>query len=215
MDDRWLHGIASLACLGLPIVGAYVLHVAFELPLLWGKEGAAGGSEATNDGKALTEVRLEKLYTCIHVYRRAMYYGIYKSTYVHISVPSHQSSRCVFLCAYASLHCTNPPPRLPFSQANDEVETPVPSRGNNGAASDFIGLSYGLLPLVWGGNTAHYLEYFLREAPNVLPVAALTVGVSETWAGMLPHLTVSPDIIGFVQVCIYVYINAGVYYMFS
>jgi hypothetical protein len=51
VDDRWLHGMASLACLGLPIVGAYVLHVAFELPLLWQKEGAS-----VNDRNELAEV---------------------------------------------------------------------------------------------------------------------------------------------------------------
>lgn len=75
VDDRWLHGMASLACLGLPIVGAYVMHVAFELPLLW-REGATSGS----DREALPEVGLIYSYIYRHIQSSlfAMYYGRYR-----------------------------------------------------------------------------------------------------------------------------------------
>lgn len=139
VDDRLTHGLASLACLGLPLILAYVWHALVQLPMLEAADASAAvtttavSSEEGDDGSSSSDA--------------------------------------------SSSGKANP----------------------SGRASDFIGLSYGLLPLVWGANTAHYLEYFLREAPGILPVAALTVGVGDQVASWLPHFNVSTDIIAFIQ----------------
>lgn len=42
----------------------------------------------------------------------------------------------------------------------------------------FVVLAYGYLPLVLGGNLAHYLDFWLQEAGRVLPVTMATFGLS-------------------------------------
>lgn len=59
----------------------------------------------------------------------------------------------------------------------------------------FIELAYGYLPLVLGGNLAHYLQLGLGEAGQILPITWATFGVS----GNLPILVAHPAVIAFLQ----------------
>jgi transcriptional regulator with AAA-type ATPase domain/NAD-dependent dihydropyrimidine dehydrogenase PreA subunit len=60
----------------------------------------------------------------------------------------------------------------------------------------FIELAYGYLPLVLGGNLAHYLQLGLGEAGKILPVAWATFGYSGEY---LPVLIAHPVVITFLQ----------------
>lgn len=62
----------------------------------------------------------------------------------------------------------------------------------------FLELSYGYLPLVWGGTLAHYLQQFLEEAGNILPVTAATFGMDGS---RLPVLAADHAVTEFLQVC--------------
>jgi transcriptional regulator with AAA-type ATPase domain/NAD-dependent dihydropyrimidine dehydrogenase PreA subunit len=55
---------------------------------------------------------------------------------------------------------------------------------------------YGLLPLVWLGNLAHYLPLGLLEAGRILPVGAATFGWSEA---SLPVAIAHPAVVSFLQ----------------
>ncbi|MGK7910157.1 MAG: sigma 54-interacting transcriptional regulator [Synechococcus sp.] len=57
-------------------------------------------------------------------------------------------------------------------------------------------LAYGYLPVVLGGNLAHYLKLGLTEAGQLLPVSAKTFGLLGTG---LPTVTAHPAVIGFLQ----------------
>jgi transcriptional regulator with AAA-type ATPase domain/NAD-dependent dihydropyrimidine dehydrogenase PreA subunit len=60
----------------------------------------------------------------------------------------------------------------------------------------FLELAYGYLPLVLGGNLAHYLRLGLSEAGRVVPVTLATFGYSSV--GM-PIAVADPIIIAFLQ----------------
>jgi polyferredoxin len=60
----------------------------------------------------------------------------------------------------------------------------------------FIQLAYGYLPLVLGGNLAHYLNLFLQEAGRVLPVSFATFGLDGS---ALPIFIAHPAVISFLQ----------------
>jgi polyferredoxin len=60
----------------------------------------------------------------------------------------------------------------------------------------FIDLAYGYLPLVLGGNLAHYLHLGLGEGGKILPVALATFGLN---AVKLPILVAHPAVIAFLQ----------------
>lgn len=64
---------------------------------------------------------------------------------------------------------------------------------------DFLNLSYGYLPLVWGATLAHYEAPFMEEAGRVLPVAAVTFGMAPDVASVLPTLTAHPAVVEFVM----------------
>lgn len=57
-------------------------------------------------------------------------------------------------------------------------------------------LAYGYLPLVWGGNLAHYLRLGLGEAGRILPVSLATFGLGGE--GM-PVLVAHPAVTAFLQ----------------
>ncbi|MEO0354652.1 MAG: sigma 54-interacting transcriptional regulator [Cyanobacteria bacterium P01_A01_bin.3] len=57
-------------------------------------------------------------------------------------------------------------------------------------------LAYGYLPLVLGGNLAHYLKLGLTEAGQLLPVSAKTFGLLDSG---LPTVAAHPSVIGFLQ----------------
>ncbi len=60
----------------------------------------------------------------------------------------------------------------------------------------FITLAYGYLPLVLGGNLAHYLKLGLEEGGQIIPVTFATFGsIDEN----LPGFSVHPAAIAFVQ----------------
>lgn len=60
----------------------------------------------------------------------------------------------------------------------------------------FVELAYGYLPLVLGGNLAHYLRLGLGEGGRILPVTFATLG----WNGaQLPVLVAHPAVIEFLQ----------------
>jgi transcriptional regulator with AAA-type ATPase domain/NAD-dependent dihydropyrimidine dehydrogenase PreA subunit len=60
----------------------------------------------------------------------------------------------------------------------------------------FLELAYGYLPLVLGGNLAHYLRLGLQEGGRILPVFFATFG----WNGEhLPFIVAHPAVIAFLQ----------------
>lgn len=61
----------------------------------------------------------------------------------------------------------------------------------------FLNLSYGYLPLVWGATLAHYLQPFLEEAGNILPVTASTFHLDGSG---LPVITADHAVTQFLQV---------------
>ncbi len=60
----------------------------------------------------------------------------------------------------------------------------------------FIELAYGYLPLVLGGNLAHYLRLGLAEGGRILPVTFATFGLNGE---QLPILVAHPAVIAFLQ----------------
>ncbi|MGJ3248519.1 MAG: sigma 54-interacting transcriptional regulator [Elainellaceae cyanobacterium] len=60
----------------------------------------------------------------------------------------------------------------------------------------FIELAYGYLPLVLGGNLAHYLRLGLNEAGRVLPVTMATFGYSGS---TMPYAIADPAVTAFLQ----------------
>ncbi|MEA5570766.1 sigma 54-interacting transcriptional regulator [Calothrix sp. UHCC 0171] len=60
----------------------------------------------------------------------------------------------------------------------------------------FVELAYGYLPLVLGGNLAHYLRLALGEGGRILPVTFATFGLN---GGSLPVLVAHPAVISFLQ----------------
>ncbi|MDJ0798197.1 MAG: sigma 54-interacting transcriptional regulator [Calothrix sp. MO_167.B12] len=60
----------------------------------------------------------------------------------------------------------------------------------------FVELAYGYLPLVLGGNLAHYLHLGLNEGGRILPVTFATFGLSGE---NLPTLIAHPAVISFLQ----------------
>lgn len=60
----------------------------------------------------------------------------------------------------------------------------------------FVELAYGYLPLVWGGNLAHYLRLGLGEAGRILPVTLATFGLGGD--GM-PVIVAHPAVTTFLQ----------------
>ena len=60
----------------------------------------------------------------------------------------------------------------------------------------FVELAYGYLPLVLGGNLAHFLRLGLGEGGRILPVAWATFGYSGQG---LPVLVAHPAVIAFLQ----------------
>jgi transcriptional regulator with AAA-type ATPase domain/NAD-dependent dihydropyrimidine dehydrogenase PreA subunit len=60
----------------------------------------------------------------------------------------------------------------------------------------FVELAYGYLPLVLGGNLAHYLRLGLSEGGRILPVTFATFGLHGE---QLPILVAHPAVIDFLQ----------------
>jgi transcriptional regulator with AAA-type ATPase domain/NAD-dependent dihydropyrimidine dehydrogenase PreA subunit len=60
----------------------------------------------------------------------------------------------------------------------------------------FVELAYGYLPLVLGGNLAHYLRLALGEGGRILPVTFATFGFN---GNSLPVLVAHPAVISFLQ----------------
>jgi transcriptional regulator with AAA-type ATPase domain/NAD-dependent dihydropyrimidine dehydrogenase PreA subunit len=60
----------------------------------------------------------------------------------------------------------------------------------------FVELAYGYLPLVLGGNLAHYLRLGLSEGGRILPVTLATFGLNGE---QLPVLVAHPAVIAFLQ----------------
>ena len=60
----------------------------------------------------------------------------------------------------------------------------------------FVELAYGYLPLVLGGNLAHYLRLALGEGGRILPVTFATFGLNGE---QLPILVAHPAVIAFLQ----------------
>ncbi|HHP7246036.1 MAG TPA: sigma 54-interacting transcriptional regulator [Elainellaceae cyanobacterium] len=60
----------------------------------------------------------------------------------------------------------------------------------------FLELAYGYLPLVLGGNLAHYLRLGLNEAGRALPVTMATFGYSGS---TMPYAIADPAVTAFLQ----------------
>lgn len=60
----------------------------------------------------------------------------------------------------------------------------------------FVELAYSYLPLVLGGNLAHYLRLGLGEGGRILPITFATLGLSGE---QLPILVAHPAVIAFLQ----------------
>ena len=84
---------------------------------------------------------------------------------------------------------------LPFAAASIAYAAMAIASGIN-KLKPFEMLAYGYLPLVLGGNLAHYLRLGLTEAGQILPVTASTFGLVGTG---LPTVTAHPAVIGFLQ----------------
>jgi transcriptional regulator with AAA-type ATPase domain/NAD-dependent dihydropyrimidine dehydrogenase PreA subunit len=65
-----------------------------------------------------------------------------------------------------------------------------------GKSRPFLELAYGYLPLVLGGNLAHYLQLGLGEAGKILPVTWATLGYGRA---NLPIWVAHPAVIAFLQ----------------
>lgn len=59
-----------------------------------------------------------------------------------------------------------------------------------------VTLAYGYLPLVLGGNLAHYLRLGLTEAGRILPVTLATFGYGQI---PVPYVVAHPAVIAFLQ----------------
>lgn len=70
------------------------------------------------------------------------------------------------------------------------------STQQNPKPRQFVELAYGYLPLVLGGNLAHYLRLGLGEGGRILPVAFATFGFNGE---QLPILVAHPAVIAFLQ----------------
>ncbi|WP_138503648.1 cyclic nucleotide-binding domain-containing protein [Nostoc sp. PA-18-2419] len=66
----------------------------------------------------------------------------------------------------------------------------------NRKPKSFVELTYGYLPLVLGGNLAHYLRLGLSEGGRILPVSFATLGLNGE---QLPMLVAHPAVISFLQ----------------
>jgi NAD-dependent dihydropyrimidine dehydrogenase PreA subunit len=75
-----------------------------------------------------------------------------------------------------------------IEKAKSKIQNPKPR--------PFVELAYGYLPLVLGGNLAHYLRLGLGEAGRILPVTLATFGFSGQ--GM-PVLVAHPAVTAFLQ----------------
>ncbi|MBD2773044.1 sigma 54-interacting transcriptional regulator [Iningainema tapete] len=73
---------------------------------------------------------------------------------------------------------------------------PAPLAKGGAKPRRFIELAYGYLPLVLGGNLAHYLRLGLGEGGRILPVAFATFGFSGE---QLPVVVAHPAVIEFLQ----------------
>ena len=85
---------------------------------------------------------------------------------------------------------------LPFAIASLAYATMSITRGSI-KIKPFDLLAYGYLPLVLGGNLAHYLKLGLTEAGQVLPVTVATF--SFKGSGQLPTVVAHPAVINFLQ----------------
>ncbi|PMB22611.1 sigma 54-interacting transcriptional regulator [Fischerella thermalis] len=77
------------------------------------------------------------------------------------------------------------------SSASSAVKIP-----NRIKVRSFTELAYGYLPLVLGGNLAHYLRLGLGEGGRILPVFFATFGLD---GGQLPFVVAHPAVIAFLQ----------------
>ncbi len=78
-----------------------------------------------------------------------------------------------------------------ISSASSAVKIP-----NRIKLRSFTELAYGYLPLVLGGNLAHYLRLGLGEGGRILPVFFATFGLD---GGQLPVVVAHPAVIDFLQ----------------
>lgn len=69
-------------------------------------------------------------------------------------------------------------------------------QSHNPKPRKFVELAYGYLPLVLGGNLAHFLNLGLGEAGRVLPVTLATFGLSGE---AMPVLVAHPAVVDFLQ----------------
>ena len=63
----------------------------------------------------------------------------------------------------------------------------------------FVTLAYGYLPLVLGGNLAHYLDLGLNEAGRIIPVSLATFGYGAQGGFPVPVAVAHPAVIAFLQ----------------
>lgn len=92
-----------------------------------------------------------------------------------------------------------------FYRANYTIQNPTRSEARASARPKiqncvkprgFVELAYGYLPLVLGGNLAHYLRLGLGEGGRILPVTFATFGLNGE---QLPILVAHPAVIAFLQ----------------
>ncbi|MGK7907634.1 MAG: cyclic nucleotide-binding domain-containing protein [Synechococcus sp.] len=84
---------------------------------------------------------------------------------------------------------------LPFAVASLGYASMQVTRGKY-KLKPFATLAYGYLPLVLGGNLAHYLDLGLVEAGQLLPVTAKTFGAYQN---NLPEFVAHPAVVDFLQ----------------
>jgi transcriptional regulator with AAA-type ATPase domain/NAD-dependent dihydropyrimidine dehydrogenase PreA subunit len=85
-------------------------------------------------------------------------------------------------------------------QLNQQLcpETTTPDRFPCIKPRPFVQLAYGYLPLVLGGNLAHYLNMWLEESGRILPITLATLGLDAANFD-LPIVVAHPAVIAFLQ----------------
>jgi hypothetical protein len=83
-----------------------------------------------------------------------------------------------------------------IEKTKSTIQNPKSKIQNLPKPKPFVELAYGYLPLVLGGNLAHYLYLGLGEAGRIIPVTLATFGFSGE---QMPVLVAHPAVTAFLQ----------------
>jgi hypothetical protein len=114
----------------------------------------------------------------------------------HLLVRAGAGATVKDLLALADLPVQAELPVLADLPAKVDATAPPPTEQRSHL--DFVHMSYGFLPLVWGGSLSHYMRFLCEEAGRVGQVATHTLGVP--WLhDQVPYLAFDPAVSTFLQ----------------